>query len=68
MIIVDRIEEEIAVVYFGEIKRDIPVSELPEGVHEGSILRAADNGYVLDPEAEAARRKLLAERTRRLFK
>lgn len=68
MIIVDRIEEEIAVVYFGEIKRDIPVSELPEGVHEGSVLRTTDNGYVLDHEAEAARRKQLAERTRRLFK
>ena len=30
MIIVDRIEEDIAVVYFGDEKVNIPISELPE--------------------------------------
>jgi len=68
MIVVDRIEEGIAVVYFGDIRRDIPLSELPEGVHEGSVLRETPGGYELDVQTEQERRKALAEKMRRLFK
>lgn len=39
MIVVDRIEDGFAVVYSGNARKDIPLSELPQGVHEGSILR-----------------------------
>ena len=39
MIVVDRIEDGFAVVYSGDVRKDIPLSELPQGVHEGSILR-----------------------------
>lgn len=68
MIIVDRIEEGFAVVYFGDEKRVIPLSELPEGVREGSVLKQSSEGFVLDPEAEAERRKHISQKMRRLFK
>lgn len=67
MIIIDRIEEDIAVVYFGDIRRDIPVAQLPDGVHEGSILKETASGYELDLYAEKERRKIISERTKRLF-
>lgn len=68
MIIVDRIEEGIAVVFFDEEKRNIPVSDLPEGVHEGSVLRETEQGLVPDPEAEVQRRRKISDKMRRLFK
>ncbi len=68
MIIVDRIEEDIAVVLFGGEKRNIPVSDLPEGVHEGSALKETPSGLVPDHEAEEERRRSISEKMRRLFK
>lgn len=68
MIIVDRIEEDFAVVYFGDIRRDIPLTELPDGVHEGSVLRETPVGYRLDETAERERRSKIAGKMKRLFK
>ena len=68
MIIVDRIEEGFAVVYFGDEKRVIPLSDLPEGVREGSVLKHSSEGFVPDPEAEAERRRQISQKMRRLFK
>lgn len=68
MIVVDRIEEDIAVVYFGEEKVNIPLSELPEGIHEGTVLRRTPDGLLPDPEAEAQRRREIAEKVHRVFK
>ena len=68
MIIVDRIEEGTAVVFFDDERREIPLVRLPDGVREGSVLRETESGLVLDTEAESARRKTLAERTKRLFR
>ncbi len=67
MVIVDRIENGTAVVFFGSERRDIPLCQLPDGVHEGSVLRETGSGLVIDAEAENERRKTLAERTKRLF-
>ncbi len=68
MIIVDRIEEDIAVVSFGDDKVNIPISELPEGIHEGSVLKKTPDGLLPDPEAEAERRRQMADKVHRLFK
>lgn len=68
MIIVDRIEEGFAVVYFGGEKRVILLSELPEGVHEGCVLKQSPDGFTLDPKAEAERRGHISDKMRRLFK
>ncbi len=68
MIIVDRIEEDIAVVYFGNEKLNIPISELPEDIHEGSVLKKTPDGLITDPEAEHERRRQLAAKANKLFK
>lgn len=68
MIIVDRIEEGTAVAYNDGVKIDIPLAELPQGVHEGSILRRTSSGWETDPDAEKERRALIAEKMRRIFK
>ena len=68
MIIVDRIEEGTVVAYDDGVKIDIPLTELPQGVHEGSILRRTESGWKPDPDAEAERRALIAEKMRRIFK
>ena len=63
MIIVDRIEEDIAVVYFGDEKVNIPISELPEGIHEGMVLKRTPDGLTRTPR----RRKRDADRLRIRF-
>lgn len=68
MIVVSRIEENIAVVYFGDRKEEIPLRELPEGTHEGSVLKETPQGLVPDPEAENQRRSRISGKMRRLFK
>lgn len=68
MIVVDRIEDGFAVVYSGNARKDIPLSELPQGVHEGSILREVSGRYELDEAAEQERRRAISEKMRRLFK
>lgn len=56
---IDRIEGDIAVVEIAVGKTvDLPLSALPEGVKEGSVLRIA-----LDHDEEARRKK----KTRSLF-
>ena len=59
-IIVDRIEGDIAVCELesGEM-RDIALTDLPVGVHDGSILLFENNTYTLDKETEAQRREKL---------
>lgn len=50
MLIIDRFENGFAVVEDEENNQlfDIPVSSLPEGAREGSVLRRAESGYILD--------------------
>lgn len=67
MMIVDRIEEGIAVVFSNGEKLELPLSDLPEGVREGSVLVPSGSGYVLDMETEQRRRMAIAEKMDRLF-
>ena len=69
MIIVERIEGEIAVLELDDgSKAEIALKALPIGVHEGSVLQRTSDGYALDIETEEKRRATLAARTKRLFK
>lgn len=54
--VVDRIENDIAVLLIGdnEYKADIPLELLPEGTHEGSWLTVS---FELDPAGEAQQRE-----------
>ena len=56
MIIVDRIEEDFAVVYFGDIRRDIPLTDLPEGVHESCGKRPWVTSLTKPPNANAGQK------------
>jgi len=57
--VVDRIENQIAVVLVGkdEIQLDVPLRLLPEGIREGSHLSIS---FELDPASEADKRKEIA--------
>lgn len=66
MIIIDRFEEEIAVLETDsgmlEIKREL----LPENAAEGDVLAETDGAYIVDAEATQARRAAVREKYRRL--
>ena len=67
--IVDRIEGNIAVVENDKGEHiEIPLRELPNDIREGSVLKAAEGGYIHDIEAEEKRRQEMAAKTKRLFK
>jgi hypothetical protein len=57
--VVDRIENHIAVVLFGdeETAVDIPLALLPEGTKEGSFLKVT---FELDPAGEQAQREKIS--------
>ena len=58
--VVDRIEDQTAVVLFGdeEIKVDIPLQLLPEETGEGSFLQVS---FSLDPAGEAQQRERISD-------
>jgi hypothetical protein len=70
---VDRIEEDIAVLYERggeESKTDIPAAELPEYIKEGDILQFDEESktYTVDCESTARVKADIEERFRKLFR
>ena len=70
---VDRIEEDIAVLYERdgeEHKTDIPVTELPENIKEGDILRFDEETktFIIDSEKTEQVKSNIEERFKKLFK
>lgn len=67
---IDRIENNIAILE--EIttgtKLEVPVTNLPQDIHEGSILILKDNCYIIDKSTELKRRQSIQERFNRLKK
>lgn len=66
-LIIDRIEGDIAVCETGGEMTEIPVSRLPRGVKEGSVLSVCGKDYRLEQEETAQRRVDIAELQRRAF-
>ena len=67
--IIDRIEGAFAVVHRKDgTTVDIALSELPEDVKEGSVLRKTADGYITDIAEERALRQKAAKRMRSLFR
>lgn len=66
--VIDRIEGGIAVLVgdSGE-KAEIPLSDLPAGAHEGSCLRPHGQGFALDEDEEAARKRRIERKLNSLF-
>ena len=68
---IDRIEEDIAVLFDDDDnKTDIPVSELPENLKEGDILRFDEESetYTIDSEKTEQVKLSVEERFKKLFK
>jgi len=68
---VDRIEEDIAVLFDDdENKTDIHISELPENLKEGDILRfnQESNIYIIDNIKTEEVKSNIEERFKKLFK
>ena len=59
-LVVDRIEGKIAVCEQEDMKMiNIPLADLPDDIHEGSILKIIDGAYIIDTVAEAERMEKL---------
>lgn len=67
---VDRIEENIAILeeLESKIKKEVDITQLPNEIKEGSILKYTDNLYQLDVIEEENRRQNIKERFSRLKK
>ncbi len=63
MYIVDRFEGNIAVIENGDVMMKVLLSELPEGIREGSVLKRIKNGsFVLDEIAQKKRTRRIKDR------
>ncbi|MGN0650143.1 MAG: DUF3006 domain-containing protein [Oscillospiraceae bacterium] len=68
MIIVERIEENIAVLESDGKTLIVPLNKLPNAVHEGSVLVKIAGGFAIDEQAEKKRHSLLTAKRHRIFK
>ena len=68
-IVIDRIEGELVVCEMPDgSEKIIPLSALPEGVKEGSVLDFVDGTYVINEKKEKERRKSNFDLQSQLFK
>ncbi len=69
MWIIDRFEPPFAVCENSdtEEQKNIPLTELPEDIHEGDVLRETLSGYQVDGEETRRRRERIAGKMRNLF-
>lgn len=65
-LVVDQIIDDIAVLEDQGVMINVPISELPNDIHDGSILVLDGNGYHVDVDLENAKREDLAARLERL--
>jgi len=60
MLILDRIENDIAVIETDDKIIEVKLSELAENAKEGDVLTESDGKYIVDSEAKGERREKLA--------
>lgn len=66
---VDRIVSGIAVLEKEDLSHiEVPVSSLPEGTKEGSVLLFDGSVYSFDFDEEAERKRQIAEKQKLIFK
>lgn len=65
-LVVDQIIDDIAVLEDQGVMVNVPVAELPDDIHDGSILILDSNGYHVDVELEQEKKEDLRERLERL--
>lgn len=57
MIIIDRIDDGIAVLETDNGMQTIPAEQLPEQARDGDVLQQTETGYEIDAAATEARRQ-----------
>ncbi len=64
----DRIEEDIAILENIETGKLIKISifNLPQNIHEGTILKKENNTYLIDTKEEEKRRRKIQEKFKKL--
>ncbi|MDO4996767.1 MAG: DUF3006 domain-containing protein [Bacilli bacterium] len=65
-LIVDQIIDDVAVLEDQGVMINVPVNELPNDIHDGSILILDENGYHVDVELEEEKKEDLRARLERL--
>ena len=67
--IVDRIEENVAVLQNNETKqiKNINIEELPEEIKDGTVLKCINGKFFLDKETEEEISKRIEEKMNRLW-
>ncbi|MBO5104535.1 MAG: DUF3006 domain-containing protein [Ruminococcus sp.] len=68
MMIIDRFEQDFAVVETDEGIIDVSRMYLPENVAEGDVILLTENGYIIDKQATEKRRAEIREMMKRLMK
>ncbi|MGI6357917.1 MAG: DUF3006 domain-containing protein [Bacillota bacterium] len=68
MLIIDRFEGEFAVCERDGEMINIPRHLIPGGAQEGDVLQETPDGYVVDEEATAVRRKRIVALMKDLWK
>ncbi len=68
MLIIDRIEAEIAVIETDSGMIELSRSLLPDNVQEGDVIAEENGSYIVDAEATAQRKVAVREKFRRLLR
>lgn len=68
MIIIDRMEEQLAVLETDSGSIEVARSQLPPDAKEGDVLKQTCNGYLVDVQQTNRRREALLRRTKKLRK
>ena len=65
-LVVDQIIDDVAVLEDQGVMINVPVAELPNDIHDGSILALDSNGYRVDVDLENEKKEDLKARLERL--
>lgn len=68
MLIVDRVEDGLAVVETDDGHVDVPVSEISGRVRDGAVLVQEDGTYLVDEDATRERLDRISEKAKGLFR
>ncbi len=67
MIIVDRIEKDIAVCEDNGEFINISINNIIGNLHEGAVLIKTESGYLVDEDLTFARKKIIFDKQKKLF-
>lgn len=66
--VIDRIENGIAVIEDGDKMFELSTAALPDGAKEGSVLIYQEEKYIIDKASESTMKKSMKEMEKKLIK